>query len=1630
LRKYTTISVLLFSAFSLHAQNFIDGQAARAELGQYTFTFGGVSPGSTPGTFQILPNQQIFGAMSGLAWANGTLYIADSNRLALIPEDNRVLMVPTNQIPGPYVDLTNASSFSIYQCNLCAFPASNQVGQPGFGALNQPSPSSPDAFPIGLNNTQPTSNMRSPTAVASDGRVLVVADTDNNRVLIWNEIPSTINQPADLVLGQADFTHAVVAPSPNASSFRAPQGVWVQNGKLFVADTDDSRILIWNTFPTSNNQPADIALGQPSLTSGTPSACSLIVGSINVAANTLCSPVSVTSDGVHLYVSDLGYNRVLIWNSIPTSTGQSANVVVGQPNMTSMTSNNSAPCSRGTGRTGLCEANLNFPRYALSDGTRLFIADGGNDRVLIFNSIPTTNGALADSVLGQPNTGVDNISSTSISIASTAVDNTSAVDVTPSPTSLAFDGLNLYVSDPIDNRVLVFTPGNTPLPPSSAVNWASEIIRQEGVVSIIATTINAGDTVTVTLGTKMYVYTVKSGDTSDTIAQGLVSAINAGNGDPNAIAIFAGTGTGALYLSSRGTNLPYDSIAFSVTASNTTNITATASGNGYLTSGTAATGAPGMLIAINGTSLSDVPADKPVMASLTGTIPTSLGGTQVFLDGVASPVYSASSSEVVSQIPYNFNTRNSTSIYIRTTHTDGSVTVTNATPIYIAPANPGIFSAPISPGQARPWPVSGAYHQPGNPQVVVDLTGTVNAGDVLTIKVGNNSYSYTVQSGDSLNSVTANLAQAINKGNDPNVTATVGGAFNRVVVVARKSGAAGTNIPVSTSTSSSAKITLTAYTSATCCAVASGSPITNSNPAVSGETITISAAGLGNVQDTSGHVIAEIPTGQPYSLNPTNSASASVSATLGGSTAQVVSAGLPQGSYGIYQVQLIVPEQQAQNSNTPLYIAQNAFISNTVTLPVGAANSNPFQPPPTTGSVIIGIDNPTSSSPALTGSNSIAGWAVGDKAVISSVTISVDGLEIAPAIYGGSRPDVCARHANSASCANGNVSVGYNYALDTTQFADGVHTLQITAVDANGDRSTQAVTFNTSNYTGSRPTSIGMDSPGAAGGTFQGVSTFSGWAANNSSAISSLQAYVDGVSRGNASYGLPRPDVCAHYPLSPSCQNGSSGVGWRFGLDTSTLANGNHVFAVSATAQNGDHTIQAHTFTVANWTTANSIVVNIDRPSSQNQVLSGSLNIGGWAINPVSPIQSVSIAVDSIPLGDADYGGNRADACVNHQAPDCPHVGWNFHLDTTLLGDGAHTLQVAFTPVSGQAYTATVPFQVANLGTQANPTRVSIDRPNNTSPPFSGAAAFGGWALNASSPVSTVQILVDGVSNGYAIYGGDRPDVCAKFSSANCPNVGWNYLLDTSVLTNGAHALQVTMTAENGQRASAGATFTVSNGPVTSPTSVVITQPNPQITAYQGTALFSGSATSSSAALTSIAISVDGYPYGSAAFTPGGVNSSVPWTYSLNTAQIADGTHTLGVTVTAADGSFAVASASFLVANWKLPSPTRVNIDTPNSFSTPFSEVAAFGGWAVDPNSPISSITIAIDDISFGPAQYGGDRADACKNHSTWPGCPNVGWNYSVDTTVLANGQHTLAVTATTAAGQNTTVTSSFTVAN
>ena len=45
-------------------------------------------------------------------------------------------------------------------------------------------------------------------------------------------------------------------------SFLAPRGVFVAKNKLFVSDTGQNRVFIWNTIPTTEFKEPDVILGQ------------------------------------------------------------------------------------------------------------------------------------------------------------------------------------------------------------------------------------------------------------------------------------------------------------------------------------------------------------------------------------------------------------------------------------------------------------------------------------------------------------------------------------------------------------------------------------------------------------------------------------------------------------------------------------------------------------------------------------------------------------------------------------------------------------------------------------------------------------------------------------------------------------------------------------------------------------------------------------------------------------------------------------------------------------------------------------------------------------------------------------------------------------------------------------------------------------------------------------------------------------------------------------------------------------------------------------------------------------------------------------------------------------------------
>jgi hypothetical protein len=108
---------------------------------------------------------------------------------------------------------------------------------------------------------------RWPHDVAGDGDRLYVADAGDHRVLGWAPVPDE-ERDADLVLGQADLASAEEFKNrpQGPGRLRFPYAVALAGQRLAVADTSNNRILLWDDAPRAGaGVPADAVLAQPDL---------------------------------------------------------------------------------------------------------------------------------------------------------------------------------------------------------------------------------------------------------------------------------------------------------------------------------------------------------------------------------------------------------------------------------------------------------------------------------------------------------------------------------------------------------------------------------------------------------------------------------------------------------------------------------------------------------------------------------------------------------------------------------------------------------------------------------------------------------------------------------------------------------------------------------------------------------------------------------------------------------------------------------------------------------------------------------------------------------------------------------------------------------------------------------------------------------------------------------------------------------------------------------------------------------------------------------------------------------------------------------------------------------------------
>jgi DNA-binding beta-propeller fold protein YncE len=372
-----------------------DGENAVNVLGQADFTTNS-NPADETGArlaTQVLidPNGLV------LDTDNNLLYTSDNTR-------NRIMVF----------DVTSISNGE---------NAVNVVGQYSDASLT------PSYVKNGAYNGPSDIGLRNPSFVLVDGthNRLFVADQANGRVLSFNldAGKTLIDHIPDAILGSASMF--ALDRTSTATSLDIAEGLAYDSAgdRLFVSDSQDDRILVFDTATISNGESAINVLGQTTLTA---------TGKGLTQAK-LDSPVGMAYDSVnnYLYVADEENNRVMVFDVASITDGENAIYVLGQADFTSEVQ-------------ALTQSGMYFPNDVALDtaNNRLFVTAFTQNRVLVFDVSAITNGENAVNVLGQ-----------SDFTSNVTADGQAGMDI---PIGVEYDSTNnrLFVSILNDNRILVF----------------------------------------------------------------------------------------------------------------------------------------------------------------------------------------------------------------------------------------------------------------------------------------------------------------------------------------------------------------------------------------------------------------------------------------------------------------------------------------------------------------------------------------------------------------------------------------------------------------------------------------------------------------------------------------------------------------------------------------------------------------------------------------------------------------------------------------------------------------------------------------------------------------------------------------------------------------------------------------------------------------------------------------------------------------------------------------------------------------------------------------------------------------------------------------------------------------------
>ncbi len=311
---------------------------------------------------------------------------------------------------------------------------------------------------------------------------------------------------------------------------------------------------------------------------------------------------------------------------------------------------------------------------------------------------------------------------------------------------------------------------------------------------------------------------------------------------------------------------------------------------------------------------------------------------------------------------------------------------------------------------------------------------------------------------------------------------------------------------------------------------------------------------------------------------------------------------------------------------------------------------------------------------------------------------------------------------------------------------------------------------------------------------------------------------------------------------------------------------------------------------------------------------------------------------------------------------------------------------------------------------------------------FSGVMIVRGIVTDETSLISRVDALIDGAFAARAAYPQARADICNTERLPGCPNIGFLLALDLNALrvAPGRHTLRFRATTANGAfidypaepysfRVTAGAgpqpVARIENPTGASPVSGVVAVagyvyiPDVLINVVD---LMAGNVTVGRAtygdprdAVCAALRDVPNCPR---------VGFRIDWNTRFPSAPTLNGEHDLSLRIIDQTGRVIMTPPLTRVAVRNQAEHLPVGALESVRNNDRLSGVVRVAGYAYDPDGRVTNVLVLLNGLTVGAARLGLPRPDICANLADVAACPNVGYEFNLNTALYPNGEYTLGV--------------------